>query len=70
MPTEKADFESSLKMLENIVSKLETGDCSLEESITLFEKGIKLSEECSKCLETARQKIFTLTEAEEGENLD
>ena len=36
----------------------------LDESVKLFEKGIKLSDDCRKTLENARQKIITLTEAE------
>lgn len=65
MATEKFDFEKAMNELSNIVSKLESGACSLDESIALFEKGIDLSKKCNKTLETARQKIITLTEAEE-----
>ncbi|HEX3101224.1 MAG TPA: exodeoxyribonuclease VII small subunit, partial [Pyrinomonadaceae bacterium] len=39
-------FETSLAELEQIVTKLEDGDLPLEESLELFEKGIKLSREC------------------------
>ena len=53
------DFEKSISELENIVSLLESGD------ITLFERGTELAGECRKTLETAKQKIITLTEAEE-----
>ena len=48
----------------NIIKKLESNDVSLEESIELFEKGIKLSELCRKTLDTAQNKIITLTNAE------
>ena len=58
------DFEKSLNVLESVVSQLESGDISLDESVKLFEKGIKLSDDCRKTLENARQKIITLTEAE------
>ena len=68
MATKKNDFEDSLKSLEEIVQRLESGECSLDESIALFEQGMKLSENCSKRLEVARQKIITLTEAEQEEN--
>lgn len=58
------DFEKSLKELEEIANSLEKEQTSLDDAVTLFEKGIKLSKECSAYLETARQKIISLTEAE------
>ena len=58
------NFESSILELENIINKLESEEVSLDESIALFEKGIKLSDLCRKTLETAQKKIITLTEAE------
>ena len=58
------DFEKSLKELEEIVSRLESRDITLDESMALFERGMKLSGDCRKALETAKQKIITLTEAE------
>ena len=57
-------FEKSLNQLEDIINKLENDDVSLDESIALFEKGVKLSNDCRKTLETAEQKIISLTEAE------
>ena len=64
MSCENKNFEDSLKELESIVSKLENPDISLDESILLFERGIKLADSCSKQLESARQRILTLSEAE------
>ena len=58
------NFEKSLIELENIIKKLESDDVSLDESIALFEKGVSLSNECRKTLETAENKIITLTDAE------
>lgn len=55
-------FEVKLKELEEIVSKLEGGSLSLEESIVNFEKGMELSKECTKSLEVAENKIKILTE--------
>ena len=60
-----ADFEKSISELENIVAQLESGDITLDESIKLFERGTKLTKDRRKTLETAKQKIITLTEAEE-----
>lgn len=59
-------FEENLKQLEQIVSKLEKGDLSLEESISNFESGIKLSKECSLALEEAEKKINILVETDSG----
>lgn len=50
-------FEDELNKLENIVKSLENGKISLEESIRLYEEGIKISVRCSKVLEEAKQKI-------------
>ena len=52
------------------MAQLEKGDISLDESVKLFEKGIKLSDDCRKMLQNARQKIVTLTEAEKEANED
>ena len=52
----------SIEELETIVAKLEKGDCPLDEAVELFEKGVKLSKECHKTLDSAEQKIKILTE--------
>ncbi len=62
--SKNTDFEKSLNELEKIVEELQNGDISLDESIKLFEKGMELTNDCRKTLETARQKITSLTEEE------
>lgn len=62
------DFEKSIKELEKIAESLENDKISLDESITLFEKGVTLSKECTEYLENAKQKIVTLTEKESEAN--
>lgn len=62
------NFEKSIKELEQIAIALENEQLSLDESISLFEKGVKLSKECSQYLENAKQKIVLLTEAEDENN--
>ena len=57
-----ADFENQLKALESLVQRLEQGDLSLEESVQLFEEGIKLSDACKKELEAAEGKIQLLVD--------
>ena len=59
MPQEKK-FESAVGELEEIVSKLESEDLPLEDSLDLFEKGIKLSKLCSKKLAEAEKKVDKL----------
>ena len=58
----KIDFEEKLKGLEDIVQQLEDGELSLEESLSAFEQGVKLTRECQTALDTARQKVQMLTE--------
>lgn len=57
-------FENSLAELEEIVAKMEAGDLSLEDSLAAFEKGIKLTKDCQKALDTAEQKVNKLIEKE------
>lgn len=63
------NFENSLSELEKVIAKLQNSEVSLEESIALFEKGVKLSENCRKILTDAETKILNLSDAE-GEKID
>ncbi|MGH1484889.1 MAG: exodeoxyribonuclease VII small subunit [Cellvibrionaceae bacterium] len=54
------NFEESLHELESLVSKLEDGDLSLEESLSAFEQGIKLTKSCQQHLSAAEQKVSLL----------
>ena len=54
------DFEKKLTRLEQIVDKMESGDLALEESLKLFEEGVKLSRECNTQLTDAEQKVKML----------
>lgn len=60
-------FEEALKRLEDIVTQLEKNDVSLEQSIALFEEGIRLSKFCSEKLNEAEQRIAKLVKTETGE---
>ncbi|MFH1776002.1 MAG: exodeoxyribonuclease VII small subunit [Candidatus Omnitrophota bacterium] len=53
-------FEDALKKLEKIVSDIESGNLSLDESIKKYEEGMKLAEICSKRLEAAQKRIEIL----------
>ena len=59
-------FEASLTELETIVAQLEDGDLPLENSLELFEKGIKLSRECRERLAKAERRIEILMKDAEG----
>lgn len=54
------DFEKKLGRLEDIVEKMETGELTLEDSLKLFEEGVKLSRECNVQLNEAEQKVKLL----------
>ncbi|MGE3973682.1 MAG: exodeoxyribonuclease VII small subunit [Bdellovibrionales bacterium] len=53
-------FEIKLKRIEEIVKNMEGGDISLDQSLQLFEEGVKLSRECQSELTAAEQKIQQL----------
>jgi exodeoxyribonuclease VII small subunit len=55
-----ATFEEQLKTLETVVDRLEKGDLSLEESLTLFEQGVSLSDACKTQLESAEGRVQVL----------
>jgi exodeoxyribonuclease VII small subunit len=60
-------FEESLNELDAIVTKLEEGDMPLEESLEIFERGVKLARECKERLAKAERRIELLTRDSEGE---
>lgn len=63
-------FEQSMTELEDIVSKLEAGDITLDASLELFEKGIKLANFCQKKLDEAEKKVKVLTYSDDGEIIE
>lgn len=65
------DFEKALADLETLVSSMEEGELSLEESLKAFEKGIKLTRDCQGALKTAEQKVkILINEHGDTEDLD
>ena len=54
------NFEDKLARLEKITTSLESSEIGLEDSIQLFEEGVKLSKECLTVLEKAEVKVTTL----------
>ena len=59
--TETLSFEEALQELETIVARLEAGELTLYESLTLFERGQKLADRCHKQLNQATLRIEQLT---------
>lgn len=64
-------FEEALQELEQLVSSMEEGELSLEDSMKAFEKGIKLTRECQTALQKAEQKVqILLNESGETQAFD
>ncbi len=59
-------FEEAMQRLEEITQNLESGDLSLEDSIEIFEEGMKLAKFCTKKLEEAEKKVTRLVKEGEG----
>ena len=57
---EALSFEGALTELTGLVEQLESGDMSLEDSVSSFEKGVKLSRRCEALLDGAEQRLQVL----------
>ena len=62
-------FEEALEKLSALVEKMESGDLSLEESLKIFEEGIKLSKDCQNALSDAEKKVQALLLEEDQTNI-
>ena len=60
-------FEEQMKKLQEIVEKLEKNDIDLDESIRLYEEGLKLSKQLKDQLDGFEEKIAALNKGEENE---
>ena len=58
-------FEEQLAELERVVEQLERGELSLEDSVTLFERGVTLSDSCKSQLASAESRIQVLVNPRE-----
>ncbi len=63
----KPKFEEQMKKLQQIVEKLEKNDVELDDSIALYEEGLKLSRELKKQLSAFEEKIAKINKGEEDE---
>ena len=64
--TQRKNFETSLASLEQIVRELERGDLALEDSLKLFENGVRLARECQDRLNQAERRIEVLMRDSDG----
>lgn len=64
--TSIADFEKSLNELEGLVRDLEQGELSLEQSLSAFERGVRLTRECQQALKSAEQRVEQLIQQDDG----
>ena len=65
----KMTFEESMTRLEEIVSLLGRGDAPLNQALSLFEEGAKLTKECTAQLDKAEQKVTLLAKEAEPDGL-
>lgn len=63
---ETLDFEGALARLEEVTRSLERGDLALEQSLALFEEGMRLASLCSKRLDAAEQRVEALLGTKDG----
>lgn len=67
MSKSEKNFEELITELEDITNKLEKDNLTLDDSVQLFEKGMKISKECNEKLESAEKRITMLINTETGE---
>ena len=60
--TSLKNFETKLSEPEQLVENLESGELDLEDALTQFEKGIKMTRECQTALASAEQRVKVLVE--------
>ena len=56
----EVSFESALEELETLLTKMESGDLSLEESLKAYERGVELTRQCRKILDDAKLRVTKL----------
>lgn len=59
-------FEAALERLEEIVGRMESGDLTLDESLAMFEEGVRLAKHCTGKLDAAERRIEILLKGEDG----
>lgn len=67
---ELAEFETSLDELEVLVTQMESGELSLEESLQAFERGVALTRSCQRALKTAELRVQALTANDDADDAE
>lgn len=70
MSEKQPTFETSMQRLDEIVNLLERNQCTLDESIALFEEGLKLSQQLSAQLKSYEEKVAQLLKESTGDDHD
>lgn len=60
------DFAATVEQLETIVERLESGELSLEDALTAFEQGVRLTRDAQQRLDSAELKVRALSEDSDG----
>lgn len=68
--TEKLSFEDAMKELDTIVEKLEEGNIELEEALTIYKRGVELSQLCHTKLKNAEDQLTKVLTDEGEEDFD
>ena len=63
---EKMTFEQAIGRMEDIISRLSDGNLGIDESVSLYEEGVKLAAFCDEKIKEAQRKITLLQEKENG----
>lgn len=66
----KPGFEQALAELEELVAKLESGDLSLDQSLTHFKRGVELTRHCQSILDEAQQTVEVLNHEASASTMD
>jgi exodeoxyribonuclease VII small subunit len=66
MAEKEFSFEKSLAELQALVEALENGNVGLDESLTLFERGVELVRLCNKRIDEAEQRVLTVRVSDDG----
>lgn len=67
---ENPGFEHALAELEELVAKLESGDLSLDQSLTHFKRGVELTRHCQSILDVAQQTVDLLSQEQSPDQSD
>lgn len=65
-PIEELTFEEAMRALEQVVERMESSELSLDETLALFERGMRLAQRCETLLDQAELRVAELTELLKG----